>query len=148
MIAKQAILLAAAVLIVAAKLDAQTSQEQRRLDSIQVGLGDTMLVYCGTDANLLTLSRTTDSTSTSTRTMMIGLTFEDFGGTNATILRVSNPLESVLRYRASIRRKGDTRFTETTIVPVLPKITSMEMWPDQIDRIILFDFRTTEDARY
>jgi len=73
-------------------------------------------------------------------TISISFTIEDFGGTNAAILKLNNPFNRQLSYKAKIKNPKTKKYEETNVLAIYPHIFSMEEWPDNIESIILYDF--------
>ena len=74
-------------------------------------------------------------------TITITFRMEDFGGKKSSILRTKNPFEKYLIFKAKISTAKRPEYTETSIVPIYPKILSNEQWPYRIESIILYDFK-------
>jgi hypothetical protein len=65
----------------------------------------------------------------------------DFMGSKMIILTTVHHLEVAFIFDAKIRIRGRTDFIETSITPKHPNVFSVEQWRDDIDYIILSNFR-------
>ena len=57
------------------------------------------------------------------------------------ILKVTNPFEKDLEYKAAIYLVLHKKWINTNIIPVKAGLSSYESWPDVISTIALFDFK-------
>ncbi len=66
------------------------------------------------------------------------------------LFTISNPFKQTLKYRSEIVPAGQTEFQDTSNVGVRAELTSYEMWPFPIVRILLSDFRliSSDDNSY
>ena len=127
----------------AQKIESVTKEENKFVysNSIKLFLGDSINVVTeNIDFNLTGFS-IADSISDSTKTITISFVYDKFGINNASLLKVSNPFTKQLSYQAKIRTKPSSKYSDTSIVPVFPKIYGIEMWPYKIESIILYDFK-------
>jgi hypothetical protein len=109
-------------------------------ESIKLFLGDKILVETNLINNSLTNFKIVKEISDSSRTLTIEFKYDKFGNQKASILKVSNPFVKSLNYKAKIKQMSSSNYSETSIVPVYPKIYSMEMWPNKLESIILTEF--------
>ncbi len=109
--------------------------------SIKLFIGDSILVEANLGVNSLKDFKVVDKISDPSKTMVIKFTYEYFGDDKSAILKISNPFERNLNYKAKIKLFKREGFSETSIVPILPGIFSMEIWPDKLESIILYDFK-------
>lgn len=109
--------------------------------SIKLFMGDSILVEAKVGVNSLKDFKVVDKISDSSKTMVIRFTTEYFGGEKSSLLKISNPFERTLNYKAKIKLFKREGFSETSIVPILPGIFSMEIWPDKLESIVLYDFK-------
>lgn len=58
------------------------------------------------------------------------------------VLTVLHHLEKPIVFKAKIQLKGRKDYIETTIITKHPNVLSIEQWKDEIESIILFDFKT------
>lgn len=65
----------------------------------------------------------------------------DFMGSKMIILTTVHHLEVAFIFDAKIRIRGSTDFIETSITPKHPNVFSVEQWRDDIDYILLSNFR-------
>lgn len=56
-------------------------------------------------------------------------------------LEVSNPFDKRLTYNALMYMLGKNEWTETSVIPVRPKLKSFEMWNDVIITLVLDDWK-------
>jgi hypothetical protein len=108
-------------------------------NSIKLFLGDSIYIHPGKSENTLTdftLRQKLDSAII----ISIKFTYDKFGMNNASLLKVTNPFSKQLIYKAKIRYKSSGRYSETSIMPIYPKIFGMEIWQNKIESIILYDF--------
>ena len=109
-------------------------------NSIKLFLGDSIYVYPSNSERKLTDFTLRKKLNDSSNIISIKFTYDKFGVKNASLLKVSNPFSKQLIYRAKIRNQPQGRYSETSIMPVYPKIFGIEMWPNKIESIILYDF--------
>ncbi|WP_407483151.1 hypothetical protein [Elizabethkingia meningoseptica] len=57
------------------------------------------------------------------------------------ILTTVQHLKETISFKAKIRIKGSHQYMETSIVHKAPNVFSVEQWQDDIDSIILYDFK-------
>lgn len=70
----------------------------------------------------------------------------DFGMHEGTlILSIKNRFPRALRVRCLMRLKGQTAYSETSILPILAGLSDFESWRDPIEEIVLFDFKLTDE---
>ena len=60
------------------------------------------------------------------------------------ILDVKNPFDKSLNYDASMYIVGHNKWITTSIIPILPKLSNYEMWPDVIITLALDNWRLEE----
>jgi hypothetical protein len=121
----------------------QISKEENKFiysNSIKLFLGDSIYVEPANIDRKLTDFTLKEGIVDSTKTFSIIFVYDKFGSNNASLLKVSNPFSKQLVYKAKIRTKPGSRYSETSIMPVYPKIFGIEMWPYKIESIILYDF--------
>lgn len=63
------------------------------------------------------------------------------------ILTVTNPFNKTLQYKALINLMRTKRWESTSVLPIMPKLQSIEMWPDIITSVILVGFKLNEKNR-
>ena len=63
------------------------------------------------------------------------------GPEKSSVLTITNPFDKQLNYKAFIKVPNRDGYKKTSIVPIYPKIYSIEMWPYKIESIILTDFK-------
>lgn len=57
------------------------------------------------------------------------------------MLFVENPFDKTLKYEALIYIVGQEGWRKTSIIPVRPKLSTAEMWPDVIITLVLHNWR-------
>ncbi|WP_298514607.1 hypothetical protein [uncultured Kordia sp.] len=57
------------------------------------------------------------------------------------MLKVDNPFEKALRYKALMYINGRTEWIPTSIIPVRPKLSSFEVWNDVILSLVLVEWK-------
>lgn len=67
----------------------------------------------------------------------------DFMGSKIYILTTVQHFKNPIIFKAKIRLKGSNNYIETSIVPKIPNVFSVEQWNDPLDSIILSDFKFT-----
>jgi hypothetical protein len=110
-------------------------------NSIKLFLGDKIFVEATQEGKIFKDFKMVDVITDSSKTIIIEFKYDNFGSEKASLLRVSNPFENILNYKAKIKPISKSKYSETSIEPVFPKIFSMEMWPYKIESIILSDFK-------
>ena len=110
-------------------------------ESIKLFLGDKIFVETKLVDNSLKDFKIVNTISDSSRTIIIEFNYDNFGMQKASILKVSNPFERSLNYKAKIKPTSKSSYSETSIMPVFSKIYSMETWPNKLESIILSDFK-------
>lgn len=109
-------------------------------NSIKLFMGDSIFIEANnTDKTLSDFVRV-NSISDSTKTIFLKFSYDKFGSNNVSLLKVSNPFSKVLYYKAKIRMAPGKRYSDTSIMPVWGGIFGIEMWPNKIESIILYDF--------
>jgi hypothetical protein len=119
------------------------NQEENKFvygESIKLFIGDSLYVEAKIVGDFLRDYKVVDSITDPTITLIIKFTYDNFGMHKASILSIKNPFDRQLNYKAKIKVFNRNRFYETSIMPILPKILSIEMWPDKLESIILYDF--------
>jgi hypothetical protein len=56
------------------------------------------------------------------------------------MLKVSNPFEKELSYKARMYMVGNEKWVRTSIMPIPPKLSGYETWPNVIISLALYDF--------
>jgi len=77
------------------------------------------------------------------------ITFEfahaDFLGHPVIILTTLHHFEKAISFKAKIKIKDREDYIETSILTKHPNVISIEQWKDDIESIILYDFKLEED---
>lgn len=108
--------------------------------SIKLFLGDSVLVEAVIKKNKVKEFKVVNSISDPSKTIIIVFKYDYFGSEKSSLLKVINPFEKFLSYKAQIKTINQKEYTETSIMAIYPKILSTEMWPYKIESIILSDF--------
>jgi hypothetical protein len=80
------------------------------------------------------------SESTNNLEMTFNFTFMENDGKKNIVLVINNPFNKMMYYKAKIKVPKRTGYEETSIMPIYPGIFTIEMWPYEIESIILYDF--------
>jgi hypothetical protein len=123
------------------------NQEENKFvysNAIKLFLGDSIFIEANNTGSILSDFVKVNSISDSTKTISLKFSYDKFGSNNASLLKVSNPFLKVLYYKAKIRVVPGKRYSETSIMPVWGGIFGMEMWPNKLESIILYDFQLKE----
>lgn len=59
---------------------------------------------------------------------------------NSAFLKIWNSFDKNLQYKAKIKIDANHGYIETDVNTVLPKLSSYEIWPYDIESIMLYDF--------
>jgi len=79
------------------------------------------------------------------RTLEIEFTQKVKGrSSEAMILKIYNPLEYNLKYKAAMYIVGEDDWLQTSVVPVGSKLYAYETWPDVIITLVLMDWELQE----
>lgn len=108
---------------------------------LKLFLGDSILVEAEINNNEVTEFKRVKSITDSEKTIIITFNYDYFGSNKASLLKIKNPFSKTLAYAAKIKPENSIRFSETSIMPIYPRIYSTEMWPDKLECIILSDFK-------
>jgi len=109
--------------------------------SIKLFLGDTVFLETIVTRNSIKEFKIVNTIIDSSRTIIIEFKYDFFGSEKASLLKVINPYEKTLEFKAEIKPMNTRKYSETSIMPIFPKIYSEEMWPYKIESIILSDFK-------
>ena len=66
------------------------------------------------------------------------------GENQGMMLQVKNPFDLKLNYKALIFIAGGDKWIPTSIVPVQPKLMSIELWPDPIVSFVLSNWELSK----
>jgi len=110
-------------------------------ESIKLFAGDKIFVEITLVDHSISKFKIVKVISDSSKTITIEFKYDDFGDHKASLLKVSNPFKKSLSYKAKIKPITSSNYSETSIVPVYPKIYSTEMWPYKIESVILTEFK-------
>lgn len=64
---------------------------------------------------------------------------------NGMILDVQNPFKKILNYKAAMFVVGAKDWHETSILPVQPNLSGIEMWNDVIISLVLYDWTVKKE---
>ena len=115
-------------------------------DAIKLFPGDSLLIEAKINGDKLTEFVKVDAIADSSKTITLKFTYEDFGSSKASLLKVVNPFSKTLQYKAKIRSAPWKIYSQTSIMPVLSKIFGIEMWPGKLESIIVYDFTLKESG--
>ncbi len=71
--------------------------------------------------------------------------YGDFMGDKNIVLITINHLEKPITFKAKIKYKGTQKYKETSILDKYPNVLSIEQWQDEIESIILYDFKIVKN---
>jgi len=104
-------------------------------------LGERILVEADVrDGRLVNLKRV-EKTEHPDQTLEIGFSQNQERKSPLMILQISNPFSKLLTYEAGIQPLGRQGFARTSTLPVRPRLTNYESWPNPVTRILLRNFR-------
>ena len=126
---KNLIVLLAALLVAAPA----AAQEAASAPTLSIALGETVTVRITPDGHFVELSRARGEASGERAADTVRFSFSDMDGHR--MLQTENGYGRAFAYRARIF--VGSRSANTSICPVMPRIMSMEMWGDPIDRLEL-----------
>lgn len=112
---------------------------------IKLFIGDEIFIQVKTINDSIKEFKIVSKIEDLSNTISVSFKFDKFGKNKATILKMNNPFDKELNYKALISTSQNPNFEETSIVPVYPKIFTMEMWPYNIESIILYDFQLKQN---
>jgi hypothetical protein len=126
----------------AQKIENVTRDENKFIYSneIKLFLGDSIYVKANTVNKSLTDFALVKGIIDSANIIFIRFSYDNFGSNKACLLKVVNPYSKTLVYKARIPNRAGKYF-ETSIMPIVPKIYGIEMWPNRFENIILSDFQ-------
>ena len=108
--------------------------------TLSIAAGETVTARITPDGQFVELGRARGEASSERAVDTVRFTFSDMNGHR--MLNVENGYGRALAYRARIF--VGSRSANASICPVMPRIMSMEMWPDPIDRLELREPRLFE----
>ena len=108
--------------------------------SLKLFLGDTILVETTVEDNSIKEFKIVKTLTDSSRTIIIEFKFDYFSSQKASLLKTMNPFEKTLDFKAEIKPFNKRIYYETSIIPIFPGISCVEMWPYKIESIILSNF--------
>ena len=71
--------------------------------------------------------------------------YANFMGSRLVVLTTVHHLKNPIIYKAKIKIKGKKNYIETSIVTKYPNVFSVEQWQNEIESIILYDFKTIKE---
>jgi hypothetical protein len=83
----------------------------------------------------------TTSESDSLGVITISLTKENFGSDKGIMLKITNPFDRNMTYKALIGPTKSGKFVVTSVIPVKSNLMAIETWPYVFSSIILYDFK-------
>jgi len=117
-----------------------TKNDNKRVfgDTLIVFYGETIYVEATVVDNKITEFKKVDQVTDASKTIVITLGEGALGGNNSADMKISNPFDKTITYKAEMKTpKKMKEFIETSVVPIYPKIYSLEMWPYKIEVIML-----------
>lgn len=113
---------------------------------IQIFPGEKLFIECEIQYNKLVNFKVVPKIRDKNRTMVIEF-HQEINGKNheQMMLTIENPFQKNLHYNAMINLMNQSRWRKTSVVQVLPGLSSIEMWPDIITSIALSGFGFIEE---
>jgi hypothetical protein len=113
---------------------------------IQIFPGEKLFIEANTINNkLVNLSRV-DSIKDSSETMIVEFVQESEGKNHKYMqLIIKNPYNKSLHYTALMNLLKTQKWVSTTVIPIMPKLESIEMWPDILTSLLLTGFELKEE---
>ena len=71
--------------------------------------------------------------------------YADFMGDKNIVLVTTHHLEKPITFKAKIKYKGSPTYVETSIADTYPNVLSVEQWQNEIESIILYNFKIIND---
>lgn len=106
-------------------------------DKVTITVGKTLLVQFEQKGDTISQPKVVEKADDKAFTP----SFEFIESSGNLTLTTRNPFPKDLKFRALARIKGRKTYFETSIVPVRSGILGIELWPDPIEELILFDFK-------
>jgi hypothetical protein len=110
-------------------------------EKVSITPGKSLIVQFQQHGDVLRQPRIVDKADRSSPHIFFDLKKED----GMLILSIKSGCEKTVRLRALMRLKGDNRYIETSMLPLMPKLTGFESWQDPIEELVLFEFKTTNE---
>jgi hypothetical protein len=112
---------------------------------IQIFPGEKLFIETNTINNKLVNLRRVDSIRDSTKTIIIEFVQESEGKDHKYMqLIIKNPYNKNLHYSVLMNLLKHQKWVRTNVVPVMPKLESIEMWPDILTSLVLTGFELKE----
>ena len=101
--------------------------------TIQIYPGETIYIEISLNNTEITGFKAVKEIKDSSHTMIINFKqISENGVHKRMILTINNPFGKKLLYHALMSTLGNKSWTETDVLPVEPKLSGIEMWPDVI----------------
>jgi len=109
---------------------------------LQIYPGESILIEVETEQKNITAMTVVKENLNPAKTLEVEFTqtVKD-GKSEMMTLKVVNPFQSDLDYKAMMFLAGQEKGIMTSILPVPANLTGYEMWPDVITTLILFDWK-------
>jgi hypothetical protein len=109
--------------------------------TIQIFPGEKIYVEADLSGDILVNLRVVPEIKNKEKTITISF-LQEHDGNNHVMMKLNlvNPFPQNLLYSARINLMKQKRWVGTSVEPVMPKIMSLEMWPDIITTIVLYNF--------
>ena len=123
--------------------DLKKSDSQRVFsDTLLIFYGETLYFEANMDSNKILNFKQVTQIGDSKKTIQVTLGEGSFGGKGSTEMKIINPFNKTLAYKAEMKTtRNRMNFVETSVVTIYPKIFSMELWPEKIEVIMLTNFK-------
>jgi hypothetical protein len=108
---------------------------------IQIFPGEKLFVEAEIINNKLTNFRVVNEIKDKSKTLVIDFQQTTKGKVHEQmILTIDNPFDKQLQYRAMMNLMKNKKWVNTSVYPVMPRLKSIEMWPDLITSLALVGF--------
>ena len=114
------------------------AQENIQADSIRINMDTDIFLEYTAGINNDYIFKKVDIIADSSRTIKFHLSYKkDIGS----LLLIQNPSDYRFIFKAFLYNYKSKQYEETSIVPVMRKIMSVEMWPVNLDHIMLTGYK-------
>lgn len=112
---------------------------------LQIFAGEKLFIEAKAEGSKVILLRKVDKITDSSSTIIFSFTQSAENKKHQMMmLTVQNPFNKVLKYKAKMLMMGFDKWYGTSIMPVEPKISGIEIWNEIITSLNLFDFTVAD----
>lgn len=112
---------------------------------IQIFPGEKLFVEADINHHKLTNLKVVNEIRDKSKTLVIDFQQTTNGKVHdQMILTIENPFDKHLKYKAIMNLMKSKRWVDTSVLPVLPKLKSIEMWSDLITSMALLGFEVSD----